>query len=50
MAAIDPIDISSSDSDLEIGESDTSEIRHSSNVRILPSWATKPGINSRSTG
>lgn len=47
MAAISPIDISSSDSDLDIGESDTSETRQSGNVRILPPWATKAAVNAR---
>ncbi|KAL5759160.1 hypothetical protein ACOSQ2_017998 [Xanthoceras sorbifolium] len=50
---MEPIDISSSDSDLEIevtGESDTSRTRQSGNFRTLPQWANKLGINSRSTG
>lgn len=52
MAAMDPIDISSSDSDLEIGEARQSETSHrqSSNLRILPPWGTNHGIKSRITG
>ncbi|XP_031284842.1 helicase-like transcription factor CHR28 [Pistacia vera] len=52
MAAMDPIDISSSDSDMEIGEARQSETLHrqSSNLRILPPWGTNHSIKSGSTG
>ncbi|PPD95560.1 hypothetical protein GOBAR_DD07411 [Gossypium barbadense] len=47
MAATNPIDISSSDSELEI-EDDEDKITSSS--RPLPEWAVKHGTNSRGTG
>ncbi|KAK6282168.1 hypothetical protein POUND7_015993 [Theobroma cacao] len=47
MAAMNPIDISSSDSDLEIEDDrDT----NTSSLRVLPGWAVTHGSNSRGTG
>ncbi|KAK2635809.1 hypothetical protein Ddye_030601 [Dipteronia dyeriana] len=49
---MEPIDISSSDSDLDLEvtrESDASQTRQSVNVRTLPQWANKLGTSSRST-
>ncbi|KAK9275422.1 hypothetical protein L1049_022686 [Liquidambar formosana] len=54
ISSMEPIDITSSDSDLEIEdgrEIDTSPIRRSTpsaNPRILPPWASTPGSNSTS--
>ncbi|KAK9001283.1 hypothetical protein V6N11_083071 [Hibiscus sabdariffa] len=47
MAAVNPIDISSSDS-----ESETEDVgaRNASSLRVLPQWAVTNGTNSRSTG
>ncbi|XVE92956.1 hypothetical protein REPUB_Repub01dG0148800 [Reevesia pubescens] len=47
MAAMNPIDISSSDSELEI-EDDRD--RNTSSLRVLPEFAVRHGTNSRSTG
>ncbi|KAL4278546.1 hypothetical protein GQ457_03G005150 [Hibiscus cannabinus] len=47
MAATNPIDISSSDSDLEIEDA---EDRSFSSLRAPPEWAVKHGTNSSSTG
>ncbi|KAE8668292.1 putative protein arginine N-methyltransferase 6-like [Hibiscus syriacus] len=47
MAAMNPIDISSSDSELEIEDT---EDRNFSSLRALPEWAVKHGKNLRSTG
>ncbi|GLT87148.1 hypothetical protein SLE2022_052470 [Rubroshorea leprosula] len=52
---MDPIEISSSDSDFDLeiensGETDISSFRDSANSRVLPQWAVTDGTNSRSTG
>ena len=47
MAAMNPIDISSSDSELEIEDA---RDKNTSFLRVLPEWAVTHGTNSRSTG
>ncbi|KAF2322446.1 hypothetical protein GH714_017085 [Hevea brasiliensis] len=48
MAAMDPIDISSDSDDwFEDDDFDTSPIRRSTESRVLPSWATTAGTDSR---
>lgn len=53
MASTDPIDISSSDSDIEIEDgrnSNTSNVPQSGNKRTLPIWPNAHGNDSRNTG
>ncbi|GMJ06740.1 SNF2-RING-HELICASE-LIKE 2, chromatin remodeling 28 [Hibiscus trionum] len=47
MAAVNPIDISSSDSEFETEDVGA---RNASSSRVLPQWAVTNGTNSRSTG
>ena len=47
MAAMNPIEISSSDSELEIEDEGD---RNTSSLRVLPEWEVTHGTNSRSTG
>ncbi|GLT30945.1 hypothetical protein SLA2020_057180 [Shorea laevis] len=55
VVSMDPIEISSSDSDFDLetensGETDISSFRESANSGVLPQWAVTDGTNSRSTG